>query len=147
MQQDRGHQYHQIYDGDTISSHGDRRTSRVLYVSWQLLIKFDKIVEIVHSGHNHMEVRGVGVIAEFQRKHPNARKPLNEWLAKVEAAQWSTLADMKKTFNSVDYVAPFYVFDVGGNNFRVIAVITFTGKTVTVDKVMTHGEYDRWKPK
>lgn len=92
-----------------------------------------------------MEVRGVGVIAKFQRKHPNARKPLGEWLSKVRSAHWSDLGDIKKTFNSVDYVAPVYIFDVGGNNFRVVAVVTFIGKTVIVERVMTHAEYDKWK--
>jgi mRNA interferase HigB len=94
-----------------------------------------------------VEVRGIGVIAKFQRKHSNARKPLAEWLAKVNAAQWNNLEDMKKTFKSVDYVAPVYIFDVGGNNFRVIALVAFIGKTVIVDKVLTHAEYDRWKPR
>jgi len=94
-----------------------------------------------------MEVRGLGVIAQFQRKHPSSRKPLAGWLAKVRAAHWTTFADIKMTFNSVDYVAPIYVFNVGGNNFRIIAIVTFTSKTVTVDKVMTHAEYDRWRPK
>ncbi len=94
-----------------------------------------------------MEVRGLETVSKFQTKHPLSRKPLAEWLAKVGAAQWNNFADMKKTFNSVDFVAPYYVFDVGGNNFRVIAVVILVAKTVYVDKVLTHAEYDGWKPK
>jgi mRNA interferase HigB len=93
-----------------------------------------------------MEVRGIGLIAKFQRKHPDSRKPLTNWVAKVRAAQWSTLEDMKKTFNSVDYVKPVYVFNIGGNNFRAIAIVTFTNQTVIVERILTHAEYDRWMP-
>ena len=39
------------------------------------------------------------------------------------------------------------VFDVGGNNFRVIAVINYANHTVFIRAVLDHKEYDRgrWK--
>ncbi|OTP80603.1 hypothetical protein PAMC26510_01395 [Caballeronia sordidicola] len=56
---------------------------------------------------------------------------------------------MKRTFNTVDYVAPFTVFDVGGNKYRVITDIHYNRKKVYIRYVLTHAEYDRnkWKVK
>ena len=62
------------------------------------------------------------------------------------AAQWSTFADIKKTFSATDYVAPFCIFDVGGNKFRIIAIVSFAEKTVFIDKILTHPQYDKWRP-
>jgi mRNA interferase HigB len=54
---------------------------------------------------------------------------------------------MKRTFNSVDYDGRKTIFDVGGNNFRLIAFVDFGKQLVQVADVMTHAEYEkeRWK--
>jgi|YelNatPaOPRAMG01_1025707.scaffolds.fasta_scaffold393591_1 mRNA interferase HigB len=44
----------------------------------------------------------------------------------VEDVEWQNLNAIKVDFNSVDYVSiERYVFDIGGNKYRVIAVIIF----------------------
>jgi mRNA interferase HigB len=53
---------------------------------------------------------------------------------------------MKKTIPSADYVAPYIVFNVGGNKYRIIALVKFPLKLVMVIKALTHEQYDRWKP-
>jgi len=94
-----------------------------------------------------MNLYGKELIAKFQLRHSQSRKPLEEWVSKTESAQWNTFADIKKTFNTTDYLSPYCIFDVGGNKFRIIAIVSFTEKTLLIDKILTHPEYDRWKPK
>jgi mRNA interferase HigB len=36
------------------------------------------------------------------------------------------------------------VFDVAGNNYRVVVVVHYRGKRIYVREVMTHSEYDKW---
>lgn len=84
-------------------------------------------------------------IERFVLKHADARVPCAEWIEKVEAAQWTNLVDLKKTFNSVDYVKGLVVFNVGGNNFRVVAEVVYAEQIVRIAKVGTHAEYDGWK--
>lgn len=43
-------------------------------------------------------------LTEFGRKHADAIDPVNEWWEKTKAADWMSYADIKKTFNTVDYV-------------------------------------------
>ena len=39
---------------------------------------------------------------------------------------------------------PFVVFNVAGNNYRVVGVVHYRAKRVYVREIMTHGEYDDW---
>ncbi|MBI4533621.1 MAG: type II toxin-antitoxin system HigB family toxin [Candidatus Melainabacteria bacterium] len=92
-----------------------------------------------------MIIENCRAIDKFVVRHADARTPFAEWIEKVEAAQWTTLVDLKKTFNSADYVKGLVVFNVGGNNFRVVAEVIYTEQIVRIAKVGTHAEYDGWK--
>ncbi len=85
-------------------------------------------------------------IEEFKRKHPNSRKLLNNWVDIIKSSKWNNLPELRATFPTADYVAPYIVFNLGGNNFRLITVVVFSQKELTIVKIMTHAEYDRWKP-
>jgi mRNA interferase HigB len=54
---------------------------------------------------------------------------------------------VRRAFNSADYVAPYTVFDVGGNNFRVIAAIHYNGQRLYIRFVFKRAEYDNWNKK
>lgn len=84
-----------------------------------------------------------GAIHLFVKKHPNALIPLNEWYDKTKKADWRKFPEIKLTFNSVDSIGnDRYVFDIGGNNFRVIAMIHFDIRTLYIRAILTHREYD-----
>ena len=55
---------------------------------------------------------------------------------------------MKQTFNTADFVAPYIAFDIGGNNYRLIAEINFSRRVLFIRGIMTHKEYVKgaWKP-
>jgi mRNA interferase HigB len=84
-------------------------------------------------------------IDKFVEKHADSRIPFAEWLQKVEAAQWTSLVDVKSTFNSADYIKGLVIFNIAGNNYRLLAEITYKEKIVRIAKVGTHAEYDGWK--
>ena len=70
--------------------------------------------------------------------------PLEAWYRLVSTSSFAAFVEVKQTFNSADYVPPYIVFNVGGNNFRVISVMHFNRQKLYVRDVFTHGEYDRW---
>lgn len=62
------------------------------------------------------------ILNEFGRQHTDAMLALNEWYAVVKAADWNSLADIKQTFNSVDYAGnDRYIFNIKGNHYRIVA--------------------------
>jgi len=84
-----------------------------------------------------------GAIHSFSKKHAAALIPLNEWYDKTKKVQWSSFSRVKLTFNSVDAIGnDRYVFNIGGNNFRIVAMIHFTIRTVYIRAILTHTEYD-----
>ena len=85
-----------------------------------------------------------GAIHAFANKHAPALTPLNDWYAKTKKAEWRKFQDVKLTFNSVDFIGnDRYVFNIGGNNYRIIAMIHFDIRTLYIRAILTHQEYDR----
>jgi mRNA interferase HigB len=91
-----------------------------------------------------MRVIAINTLKEFWNKHADAEQPLKEWYVKTCRANWKTLADMKNDFNSVDYVGnQRYVFNIKGNNYRLVVAVKFTPGLIYIRFVGTHDEYDR----
>ena len=83
-------------------------------------------------------------LVEYYTKHPQAKDALEDWYTKTEDAQWNNFADIRNTFNSVDSVGnQHYVFNIKGNDFRLVVVIKFTPQLVFIRFVGTHAEYDK----
>lgn len=51
-----------------------------------------------------MRVISFSMIREFIAKHADADVPLRDWYKRTSKANWNTFADIKQTFNTVDYV-------------------------------------------
>lgn len=83
-------------------------------------------------------------IQEFAFKHPKSAPALNKWYNTVKKADWATKADIREDFNHVDYISnDRYVFNIMGNNFRLVAMIFFDKRTVYIRFIGTHNEYDK----
>jgi len=84
-----------------------------------------------------------GAIHEFSKRQPRATQPLNDWFDKTQDADWKDFKDVKSTFNSVDFIGnDRFVFNIGGNNYRLVGMIHFTIRTVYIRAILTHREYD-----
>lgn len=91
-----------------------------------------------------MRVLAYSTIRDYVKAHAEADKPLRDWYAKVTKADWKSIADIRNDFNHVDYVGnDRYVFDIGGNNFRVVVVVIFLSHMVYIRFIGTHAEYDK----
>ena len=82
----------------------------------------------------------------FSAVHPDAQEPLQVWRKLIEAREFARFADFRAVFNTVDMVGEFLVFNIGGNKFRIIALVQFGQQRLFVRHVLTHKEYDLWKP-
>jgi mRNA interferase HigB len=84
---------------------------------------------------------------EFADCHSDSRDPLFAWFRVMSRSTFSNMAELRKAFNSVDLVEGFFVFNIGGNHFRLVAAIHFNTGRVYVRHVLTHAEYDKggWK--
>ena len=94
-----------------------------------------------------MNVVARRTLQAFWTKHPQAEASLAAWFAVARAADWRSPQDIRDVFNSVDFVADDRViFNIGGNNYRLVARVSYTYKQLLVKFVGTHAEYDRIDP-
>ena len=91
-----------------------------------------------------MHVISKKALEDFWLTHPSAKSPMQSWYKIVSKSGFTSFDEVKRTFNSADYVAPCTVFNVGGNNFRIIAVIHYNRQKLYIRHVFTHKDYDRW---
>ena len=91
-----------------------------------------------------MRIINKELLDQFSYKHSQFVKPLQRWSDLITDAQWKTHKDLKADFPSADYVGSArYVFNIKGNNYRVIAVVTFITGLLIIRFVGTHSEYDK----
>ena len=94
-------------------------------------------------------------LREFSRKYPDAAAPLDAWLRFVREGRFNNPADLKRAFSTVDLVpirrgnknVLYYIFNIGGNKFRLVATIHFNTQILFIRDILSHQEYDagKWK--
>lgn len=83
-------------------------------------------------------------INQFIERYPGSAKVMLEWYLKTKENDWANFADIRKVFGATDSVGNgLYVFNVGGNKYRLITRIIFRTRTVFIRFVGTHKEYDK----
>lgn len=91
-----------------------------------------------------MRVVARTTLQNYWERNPQSKVALRAWYDTVSKADWSCFADIKATFNSVDYIGnQRYVFNIKGNDYRLVVVIKYTPKLIYIRFVGTHAEYDR----
>lgn len=83
-------------------------------------------------------------LREFWTEHPDAEQPLLAWYREVEKEDWDTPAKVKEKYRSASIVGDDRaVFNIKGNNYRLVVRIAYGFGIVYIRFVGTHAEYDR----
>ncbi|HCO7922909.1 TPA: type II toxin-antitoxin system HigB family toxin [Escherichia coli] len=95
-----------------------------------------------------MKVLNVEKLHSFSRKHNQAKGALDSWYDEVIRENWKTTQDIRNRFNSADFLPDNRViFNIKGNNYRLVVQVIYQAGIVIVEKVGTHAEYDKWRLK
>jgi mRNA interferase HigB len=90
-----------------------------------------------------MRVIAVSTLRYFWVKHPDARAPLSAWVAVVSQAKWAHPADVKAQYQNASILKNRrVVFNIKGNDYRLIVAIAYQSGIVYVKFVGTHKQYD-----
>lgn len=89
-------------------------------------------------------------VREFAQNHSSSERSFEAWITKVQNADWDHPGEMRQTFATVDLLgggSNRAIFDVGGNDFRIICSYYFNEEintaTLFVKWIGTHAEYDK----
>jgi len=92
-----------------------------------------------------MRIISRSALVDFWNIHPEAKDKLEAWYRTCKTCSAGSFHELKQTFQTADYVPKlFTVFDVGGNDYRIVTVIHYDKQRVFVREVFTHTQYDRW---
>jgi mRNA interferase HigB len=90
-----------------------------------------------------MRVIAVSTLRAFWERYPDAEQPLKAWHEEATSASWSLPANIKAQCRSASVLKNRrVVFNIKGNDYRLIVAIAYKLQIVDVKFVGTHKEYD-----
>src|SRR3989442_2934186 len=91
-----------------------------------------------------MRIIAKSTLRAFWERHPNAEEPLLAWYRETEKADWDSPAQVKAQYRSASFVGENRViFNIKGNDYRLVVKINYPYRVVYVRFVGTHAEYDK----
>ncbi len=86
-------------------------------------------------------------LVAYTQQHPNSQSALDTWYRRIKQGTFHNLAELHAVFPSADLVGKYIVFNIAGNNDRLIAVIHWNTQKIYIRAILTHAEYnkDEWK--
>ena len=83
-------------------------------------------------------------LLEFIRNHARAEQSILAWYAEAAQSTWRTPQDIKAHYASASFVGKNrVVFNINGNDFRLIVAVAYRLGVVYIKFVGTHAEYDK----
>lgn len=90
-----------------------------------------------------MRVIAISTLRAFWLRHPDAEQPLKAWYEEAANAQWTQPADIKAHYRTASVLKNRrVVFNIKGNDYRLIVAVAYRLQIVYVKFVGTHHEYD-----
>jgi mRNA interferase HigB len=83
-------------------------------------------------------------LVEYWSSEPAAEEELKAWFAEAKDASWSNPSDVKAKYGSASILKDGrVVFNICGNNYRLVVWINYEFYTIYIRFVGTHKEYDK----
>ncbi len=90
-----------------------------------------------------MRIIAKGTLRDFWMLHPEAEEPLLAWYREAEQADWDQPAAVKAQFGNCSILKDGrVVFNIKGNDYRLIVAVAYKLQIVYVKFIGTHKEYD-----
>lgn len=90
-----------------------------------------------------MRVIAVSTLRAFWERHPDAEQALKAWYEEVMSATWTRPTDIKAQYRSASVLKNRrVVFNIKGNDYRLIVAIAYKLQIVYVKFIGTHRDYD-----
>lgn len=75
--------------------------------------------------------------------NPDSAEPLKAWVDEALKASWSTPAEVKAQYRNASVLkGSRVVFNIKGNDYRLITAIAYPQKLIFIKFIGTHKEYD-----
>ena len=83
-------------------------------------------------------------LREFWTLHLDCKEQLKSWYREAEKSDWKNTNEIKKKYPTASILGNNrVVFNIRGNNYRLIVKINFQYQMTWIRFIATHKEYDR----
>ncbi len=90
-----------------------------------------------------MRIIAISFLRHFWEECPSAEQHLKAWIDEVKKAAWTQPAEIKEQYRSVSILKNRrVVFNIKGNDYRLIVAVAYRYQAVYVKFVGTHAAYD-----
>ncbi len=84
------------------------------------------------------------MLREFWKKHADCEQQLKAWYQEASKAEWKTPKAIMKEYPNASVLAENrIVFNIKGNNYRLIVKINYDFRLIWIRFIGTHAEYDK----
>lgn len=91
-----------------------------------------------------MRVIAIKALRNFWKKHKSAEQPLRAWYTEAKKANWQKPGDITRRYRTASILKNNrVVFNIKGNDYRLITAINYIFKIVYIRFIGTHKEYDK----
>jgi mRNA interferase HigB len=91
-----------------------------------------------------MRIIAKRTLREFWEKHPRGEQPLRAWYAEAKNAEWRTPLDVKAKYGNASIIGNNrVVFNIHGNDYRLVIKFHYNTGIGFVRFIDTHEEYDK----
>lgn len=90
-----------------------------------------------------MRIIAISHLKAFWEKYPDAEQPLLAWAEEAKKTAWGNPADIKAQFRNASILkSRRVVFNIKGNDYRLVAAVAYRFGAVCIKFVGTHKQYD-----
>lgn len=91
-----------------------------------------------------MRIIAKSTLRDFWEKRNDAEIPLKTWYWIVEKQEWKNTHDIKKMFGNASIIGNNRaVFNIKGNDYRLVVYIVFPVQKIFIRFIGTHRQYDK----
>jgi mRNA interferase HigB len=91
-----------------------------------------------------MKIVAIGTLRRFWQRYPDSEQPLKAWYDEAKHANWTTPQQVRNRYASASFVGKNrVVFNIKGNDYRLIVAVAYRFRAVYIKFVGTHAEYNR----
>jgi mRNA interferase HigB len=86
-------------------------------------------------------------LMELAVKHGDCVDQVADWYRVARRSDWRNLAEVRQLFRHADIVGDKTVFNIKGDDYRLIVHIRYSTGTIYIKDLLTHAAYDKgtWK--
>ena len=93
-----------------------------------------------------MNVISRKTLKDFYKKHADSKSALSFWYQDAKKSDWASLNQIKERYPKASIIkGNRVIFDIKGNKYRLVVKIAFKMRTIFIEWLGTHAEYNRKK--